>query len=238
MVDFFYWPQDLLPAREIAANPVPFTRSGGRTINGLRRPIRTDRGFWNIALNGVLLHNTAQRRTWNAIRTGLGGGAGLIVVPVWSWDTAPYPSGAIEPDVLVPHSDDTSFSDGTFYRQGTISVRCIDETPIGVSKIRLQALDAENDLSGIRFSYNHALYETGPAISINGGIWELAIFPAVRAPIPAGADLELNKPTCLVRLQDDRGMDVSMNPSAVSEHSVIFDEATDYWSDLAAGLIE
>ncbi|MDX0275754.1 hypothetical protein GOC21_17690 [Sinorhizobium meliloti] len=237
MAEFTFWPANLLPPKEIAANPVPFTRSGGRTINGLERAIRTDRGFWSVDLNGVLLHTKAQRRTWNAIRTFLSGRSGLIVVPVWSWDTAPFSSGNIEPSIGVPHSDQTPFSDGTLYSQGSIAVRCAATAEIGATSVSLKILSAEADLSGVRFSYNHALYETGPAISVSGQTWTVPVFPAVRATIPAGADLEFNLPTCLVRLADDRGMDVSMNPSRISEHSVSFVEATDYWSDLAAGLI-
>lgn len=237
MVDISHWPADLLTPREVAANPVPFSRTGGRTINGLERTIRTDRGFWIIALNGIILHSREQRRAWNAFRTGIGGRSGLAVIPVWSWDTAPYASGAIEPDIFLPHSDGTSFSDGTLHRQGSISVRCAEAVGIGATKIMLESLNSEDDLSGVRFSFNHALYETGPAVSVEGNVWEVEIFPAVRAPIATAADLEFNLPTCLVHLQEDRGMDVSMNPSAISEHSVTFVEAVDYWSDLAAGLI-
>lgn len=237
MSDFIMWPAELLTPSEILANQVPFTRSGGRTINGIERATKTDRGFWHIAMVDVVLHEKAQRRTWNAIRTALNGRSGLLVVPVWSFDTAPYSSGDIEGDVLVPHSDGTSFSDGSLYRQGSISVRVVDNVPMGATSVKLQALSAENDLVGIRFSYNHALYETGPANSISGTIWDVAIFPAARAPIPAGSDLEVNLPTCLVHLEDDRGMDISLNAIQITERSVSFVEATDYWSDLAAGLI-
>jgi hypothetical protein len=237
VTDFITWPAELLTPAEILPNPVPFTRTGGRTINGIERGTRTDRGFWHIALLDVVLHEKAQRRTWNAIRTALGGRAGLLVVPVWSFDTAPYASGAFEADVHVPHSDGTSFSDGTLYRQGTISVRSAEYAPIGATKIKLLSLAAEADLVGVRFSYGHALYETGPALSISGSIWEVSIFPAVRAPIPTGVDLEFNLPTCLVHLEDDRGMDISLNAIQITERSVSFVEATDYWSDLAAGLI-
>lgn len=237
MSDFIMWPPELLTPSEILANPVPFTRSGGRTINGVERGTRTDKGFWHVAYVDVVLHETAQRRAWNAIRTALGGRAGLLVLPVWSFDTAPYASGAFEADVHVPHSDGTSFSDGTLYRQGSIAVRSAEEVPIGATTIKLLSLSAEADLSGVRFSYGHALYETGPAISISGAVWEVSIFPAVRAKIPAGADLEFNLPTCLVHLEDDRGMDTSLNAIQITERSLSFVEATDYWSDLAAGLI-
>ncbi len=237
MSDFIHWPAALLTPGEILPNPVPFTRSGGRTINGIERGTRTDRGFWHIAMVDVVLHETAQRRTWNAIRTALGGRAGLLVIPVWSFDTAPYISGQTEPDIYVPHSDQTPFSDGTLYRQGSISINTVENVPIGATTIKLQLLHAEPDLAGIRFSYRHALYETGPAVSISGSVWEVSIFPAVRAPIPAGSELEVNLPTCLVHLEDDRGMDISLNAIQITERSLSFVEATDYWSDLAAGLI-
>lgn len=234
MVDFTYWPGDLLPGRVIDPNPVPFTRSGGRTLGGKERPYRTDKGYWTFRY-GFQLSSRAQRRAWNAIRTQVSGRSGLIVLPVWSWDTAPYASGAIEGDDYSTHSDGSPFSDGTVYRQGSISIRSADNVAIGATSMRLQILEAEDDLAGVRFSFNHALYETGPGSSA-GNIWTVELFPAVRAPIPAGSDLEFNLPTCLVRLENDRGMDVSMNPSCISEHQVAFEEASEYWSDLAAGL--
>lgn len=237
MADFVFWPPDLLTPGEILANPVPFTRGGGRSINGLERAIRTDRGFWHIAMNQIVLHSTAQRRTWNAIRTAVGGRAGLIVIPIWSWDTAPYKSGEIETDILVPHSGGVPFSDGTLYSQSPISVRCSAEANIGDTSIELRIRNGEADLSGIRFSYQHALYETGPAISVSGITWRVPVFPAIRAKIPFGAELELGLPTCLVHLEDDRALDVALNATGITEHSVAFVEATDYWSDLAAGLI-
>lgn len=91
---------------------------------------------------------------------------------------------------------------------------------------------------GVRFSYKHALYETGPVISVDGDIWEVPISPTVRELIPAGADLEFDRPTCLCRLSDDRGMDVVQD--AISKNAnpnVSFVEATDYWNRLALGLI-
>lgn len=238
MPEIYYWPAKLLRPREIEPNQVTFSRTGGRTLGGIKRSIRTNRGHWEIAMNGVVLASTAQRRTWNAIRTGLCGSPGLLVIPVWSFDTAPFASGMFDAEHLVPHSDGTPFSDGTLYSQGSVSVRCAESATIGATTIKLNVLAAENDLAGVRFSYNHALYETGPAISIAGATWHVPIFPPIRAPVPAGAELEFNLPTCLVHLMEDRGMDVGYNHiTKVNERTVFFEEATDYWSDLAAGLI-
>lgn len=238
MADIYYWPAKLLRPREIEPNQVPFSRTGGRTLGGIKRSIRTNRGHWEIAMNGVVLASTAQRRVWNAIRTGLCGSPGLLIIPVWSFDTAPFASGMFDTEVLVPHSGGIPFSDGSLYSQGSISVRCAGSANIGDTSIQLRIRNAEADLSGVRFSYNHALYETGPAISISGSTWTVPIFPAVRARIPFGAELEFNLPTCLVHLMEDRGMDVGYNHiTKVNERTVLFEEATDYWSDLAAGLI-
>jgi len=41
--------------------------------------------------------------------------SGLIAVPAWSRDAAPYVSGEYEPSGLVPHDDDSLFDDDTPY---------------------------------------------------------------------------------------------------------------------------
>lgn len=225
------WPHKLLTPAEIQLNIVPFTRSGGRSIGGIEPVTRTDRGFWTISLGRILLHTRAQRQAWNAIRVMLGGRAGLIAVPAWSHDSAPYVSGEREFPLFVPHSDGSTFSDGTSYRQRRIVVNNANAVAVGATSIRLQILQADANLAGVRFSHNHALYETGPAKLIeSGGYWTVPITPAARAAIPAGAALEFEEPTCLCRLADDRGMDTSLNASMIDEVSAAFIEATDQWS--------
>ena len=110
-------------------------------------------------------------------------------------------------------------------------------TGIGATVIKLRIINADANLVGVRFSYNHALYETGPVISVDGDIWEVPISPTVREVIPHGADLEFDRPTCLCRLTEDRGMDGGINPDHFEQRSVSFVEANDYWNDLALGLI-
>jgi hypothetical protein len=102
----------------------------------------------------------------------------------------------------------------------------------------LRIIKAAQDLSGVRFSYNNALYETGPAIDIDGDVWTVPISPTVRELIPSGSDLEFDAPTCLCHLADDRGMDVSQDAVGKAVRpNVSFIEATDYWNDLALGLV-
>ncbi|MDX0572183.1 hypothetical protein GOD68_18310 [Sinorhizobium medicae] len=235
MAEIIQWPICVLRPQTANANLVPFSRSGGRTLGGVEPSTRTDLGYWAIDYANVVMSNKkrAQWQTWNAIAQKLGGRPGLIAVRVRSSLSAPYVSGQFEPMIDTPHSDDSLFDDGTPYTQGAISVVTDGVTPVGATSIRLRIINADANLVGVRFSYNHALYETGPVTSIGGDIWTVPISPSVRELIPAGADLEFDQPTCLCHLAEDRSMDIDQNAiSKFSMPSVSFVEAVDYWSNL------
>lgn len=231
--DFINWPTSLLrPAKALAAQ-VPFTRSGGRSLGGIARYTRTDRGFWRITLTDVTVWSPAMRRQWNAIRTYLGGTAGLVAVPCWSFDSAPYASGSREPVVILPHDDDTYFEDDTGYYEGAIHIEMASTAPLGATTVTLRLVGAST-AEGIRFSYQHALYETGPLIEqVAEDEYRVPIFPAIRQAIPADAWLEVDNPTCLCRLADDRGMDLELSSAEIDAATVEFVEAVDVWNDIA-----
>lgn len=231
------WPAKLLrPASAIAA-PAAFSRGGGNSLGGIGRNVRTDRGFWNITLTNVSVRSSAMRRTWNAIETDLTGKAGLIAVPVWSFDSAPYASGHRERPILTTHDDGTPFDDGSEYYQGAIDIEMASFAPLSSTVVQLRLINAAS-AAGIRFSYQHALYKTGRILSQTGDdVFQVPIFPAIRQAIPAGAQLECDMPTCLVHLADDRGMDISLNNTEIDTATVEFEEAVDFWNDLARGVI-
>lgn len=232
--EILVWPASVLRPAAIEPNVVAFSRSGGRTLGGLERVTRTDRGWWSIAYRGVTLGNPRQRRLWNAVAEHCGGMAGLLAVPVWSYDSVPWPDGTVQGRLLAPHSDGTSFSDHSLYGQSPIGVQMVADAAIGATSVSLRIGHGVDDLAGVRFSYQHALYRTGFPTAVSGNVWTVPISPAVRAPIPADADLEFGLPTCLVRLAGDREMDVSFSVDKISKHDVAFVEASDYWNDLAA----
>lgn len=234
MPEILEWPSAILKPAAIEANVVAFSRSGGVTLGGLQRVVRTDRGWWSVAYKGIALDTPAQRRVWNAIAAHCGGMAGLMAVPVWSFDSAPWPVGTVNGRVLVPHSDGTSHGDGSLYAQSPIRVTLVDAVAIGATSVKLRIGGGIDELTGVRFSYEHALYRTGIPTLVDGTDWTVPVSPAIRAPIPAGADLEFGLPTCLVRLADDRTMDVRLSSGRFDLVDAAFVEAADYWSDLAA----
>lgn len=233
MVDFLHWPANVLPPAEVMANPVPFTRSGGRSLGGIERTTRTDRGFWQITLDQIPVHEPAQRRAWNMLRTGLAGRAGLVAVPVWSFFSAPYLTDKYESPTLLPHDDETSFDDGTLYYEGAMQVEMASFAPIGSTVVTLRLNNALT-VEGIRFSYQHAFYETGAIIDQTGeNTYRVPISTAIRQAIPSDAWLEVDEPTCLCHLMEDRGMDQQEGISILQRRSVTFVEAVDVWNDLA-----
>lgn len=231
------WPHKLLTPAECRAYVNPFTRSGGRTLGGLKISTRTDLGYHTIELVNIPLYTTAQKRTFDAIGNHLGGSSGRIAVPAWSMDSAPYASGNEEPLVQATHQDGSLFSDGASYEQGAISIVSHGITALGATAMSMRIINAAADLSGLRFSYNHALYTTGQALSVDGDIWTLSITPSIRQVIPHGAELEFDRPTCVARLVEDNAMKRSINVNRLDAVSVTFEEDTDYWYRLAKGLI-
>jgi hypothetical protein len=231
------WPEKLLSPLECRAYLMPFTRSGGRTLGGVKPSTRTDLGYWRVDIVGVPLHDKHERRAWDAIGAILGGSSGRIAVPAWSMDSAPYASGREEPLISVPHSDGSTFSDGSQYQQSAISVVSVGVTAIGATLMSMRLINGAPDLAGVRFSYNHALYQTGQVVSVEDDIWTVRISPSVRELIPDGADLEFDRPTCVCNLLEDNAFQRPINADRFSRESVSFVEDTWYWNQVALGLI-
>lgn len=228
MPDPIIWPAGVLKPSDITLTKQAFTRSGGTSIGGVSRTIRTDRGWWRVAYRGVALPNAAARKMWNAIGVGLGGRSGLLAAATWQNDLASN-AGA----VLVSHSDGSSFSDTSLYSQPAIRIEMATEAARGATSVTLRIIDETIDeLVGVRFSYLHALYETGFPTAVDGAEWTVPVFPAVRQTIPAGSLLEFDMPTCLVHLAADDAMEGGYGRGLFGRRDVDFIEATDYWADI------
>lgn len=237
MADILEWPRNLLVPRACRANVVPFTRSGGRSLGGIKPSVRTDLGYWSIDLTDVIIHRREQFRAFEALKGLMSGAAGQIAVPVYSPKRAPYVDGVYQAPLMLSHDDDSVFDDDAGYSQGVISCVSVGLTPLGATSMRIRVIKGDDDLVGSLFSYNHALYTVHQLISLEDNVHEVRISPTVREVIPSGSDLEFDEPTCLCNLADDSGLDDGENYEGYQLVSVSFVEDTDYWSRLALGLV-
>jgi hypothetical protein len=239
MADIIHWPAALLVPQSSPFDLRPFSRSGGRSLGGVSRTARSDRGYWVGSYNGIVFRRGtqgAQQRTWSALRVAIGGAAGLVAVPVCS--TSLWAGLGIESfaPVETTHDDDTLFDDDTPYVQGNVQLEMASFAALGSTVVTLRLVDLDQ-VSGVKFSYQHAMYETGRVLSQPGaGLYQVEIFPAIRAPIPADAALETERPTVLCHLASDTEMNRDPTVTGTGRPSVEFVEAVDYWNDVALGL--
>jgi len=235
MADILMWPDTLTPLRP-SFDPRPFSR-GGRSLGGVKRTVRTDRGYWVGSYGGVLFRRATQFdqiRAWTQLRVSLAGTAGLVAVPVCStrhW--AKRPNFTDFSGNLTPHDDGTPFDDETLYSENIIGLLMHSAAAIGDTTVTLRIISAPT-VTGIRFSYQHAMYETGRVIEeVTSTAFRVEIFPAIRAPIAAGEELDTDRPTCLCHLATDTEMDIEFPETGMPRPTVNFVEACDYWNDLA-----
>jgi len=200
-------------------------------MGGIESVTKTDRGRWDISYDNIVLDNENKRRLWNIIRQHCGGRVGTIAVPIWAYGVSSWAIGAGQGGkIRVPYSDGASHSDGSYFLQAGIVVENVNAVAIGDTEITLKSIYNITDLSGVNFSYEHALYETGAASNIDGNDWTVSLFPAARAVIPAGALLEFDLPTCLVNLATDREMDRSFSAGGIDTFSLNFKEDVAEWN--------
>jgi hypothetical protein len=230
---YVIWPRDDLRPAHVTFSPVPFTRGGGLSLGGVERVVRTDRGYWRAELKGIPIHEETRRRIFHRVRTDLNGRAGLVVVPAYAEDSSPWASGIAEDAAVTEFTDGTRFTDGTGFRERAIDVRMGSTAPIGATVVTLRVIRGTAP-SGVRFSYHHALYETGSILEqLDEDTFRVTVFPALREGIGKGAYLEFDRPTCLCHLADDRGMELPSGIAKLYRVDVGFVEATDYWNDRA-----
>ncbi len=136
------------------------------------------------------------------------------------------------PSQKTTHSDGATFSDGTKYRGRTMCALMHEAAEIGQTVVKIEVVYGLEHVSGLRFSHEWALYETGPYLSNSQTVFEVPISPAIRRRIPAGAELELDEPGCLMRLITDSAMDISLPLNRVATANLAFTEALEVWEEL------
>ena len=231
------FPRALLRETSHAWNPAGVAATPGQTADSVAPISRSDGGgFWVCTMTGVRLTGSTRdqirRRTllWRAVRNICDGGVAGIVVPRNDALFRPWPSGLAQgTPAPIPHSDGSLFSDGTGYYQSTIAVQAAAPAALRDTAMAFNLFRCGDLLGGESFSILHAtmgwrMYEIGTVNMVNQTQAVVTFRPPLREDTPAGADIEFDRPRCLMRLAQTGSMDLTVVPWTGNNPNVDFVE--------------
>lgn len=150
---------------------------------------------------------------------------------VWRNDALfrPWPAGAA-PYGSIPHSDGTFFSDGTGYYQPVIDVETYGYAELRDTTIYLQLNYCGDLMGGESFSINHPtmgwrLYEIGTVNYVDDTHVAVTFNPPLREDVPAGTQVEFDRPRCVMQLKAPGSMDLTVVPWTFNSANAEFIEA-------------
>lgn len=185
--------------------------SGGTSLSGYEDVIRTDGGgFWRADFTGADFGDRddagrAETLAWRALNAGMQGGS--VPIDVLFCDRLHQPVGD---RALVPHSDDTPFSDDSLYQSAGASATIAAVINGQAGGLRATILDirivSERSLiGGERFTYEgrngwgtraaeiYAVEDRG------GGVTRVTVSPPIRGGLQAGDELDFDSVRCRMR---------------------------------------
>lgn len=236
------FPRALLREQSHAWNIIGNTMGSGQGGDGFFPVARSDGGgLWScvmssISLSGVKvvdLRNKQRQRyatlLWRAVRQICNGGANRIVVPRNDALFRPWPDGANEYE-SIPHSDGTLFSDGTGYYQPVIDVETYGDAELRDTTLYLQLNYCGELIGGESFSINHPtmgwrLYEIGTVEYVDDTHAKVTFNPPLREDVPAGTQIEFDRPRCVMQLKAPNSMDLTVVPWTFNSANAEFIEA-------------
>ena len=240
MVVVPHFPRLLLREREHSWNLSGVAVTPGVTVDSTATYIRSDGGgFWLCAMRDVSLSAPGRGRErqrvstllWRAVRHVCDGGVNNIVV--WRNDALfiPYPAGVARA-ITVPHSDGSTFSDGSEYYQPAIDIICDGGADLRATSMDIQINQAAALIGGESFSVFHAgagwrLYEIGTVTydDDDEALATITFRPPLREAVVHGDQLEFDRPRCVMRLASPNSMDLTVRPWTFNSASVDFVEA-------------
>lgn len=189
------WPSDLLSPGSENWRLQGVALSGGFTVGGNTKLTRTDGGGLWVGEQTFLFHSREQIKAARAIEAGLDGGAGQIVA--WSYEEPFAPLGLSISS--VPHSDGTSFSDGSEYL--SVPYGAVTTASAALRATSMSVTLIAGDLqAGERFSIIHPTKGWRRYV-ISRVVDNVITFrPPLREAVGSGTELDFLRVGCVCRL--------------------------------------
>jgi hypothetical protein len=229
-----YFPEALLGPAKLSWELGGAAISGGQTASGIMPVSRLDGGgLWKVTMTGVPTFTPDRRRSWHALTAIGDGGVQPIIVPCREMVDAPWPLvGGIAQMSLpaVPHSDDSSFSDGSLYDNSMIAAKLTAAAVLRATSLTISVTTGDDLHGGEYFSIDHAtnrwrLYRIRTAVKNLDGTWAVTIRPPLREDVLANVVIEFDRPKCVMRLAAADSMDATFETAWNGTQSAMFVEA-------------
>lgn len=174
--------------------------SGGITATGQQQRVNaTGGGLWTLALDFPRFSTPNQLRAWRVIQFRSQGGVVPVNVAICDLRQAPTPSNWASGS--VPHSDDTSFSDGSLYSSAIIGATLAASAALRATAVTVLFASDSVPLGGEFFSlaYGDGSHEIHVILTATATAtpneYDLTIAPPLRAAHDAGETVNFDHPT-------------------------------------------
>lgn len=222
------FPYSVLKMRSFRLDLVGQVVAGGMTASGQQQRVNASGGgLWALQADFPRFNTPDQIRSWRVIQFGSQGGVVPVNIAICDLRQAPRPSGWVPSG--VPHSDGSSFGDGSLYASPTILASLALDAALRATTIRVTFDSDSVPLGGEFFSLEYGsdrneLHVVTSAVQVAGNTYDLTFEPPLRAAHVTGDALNFDHPT---------GTFVLAQPDAMSM-------ATDYgrWGQGTAAFVE
>lgn len=191
--------------------------------------VRSDGGgFWLASLNNIRFANRTYTLLWRAVRQLCANRPIVVHRRERAW--APFPHGVTGATSKIPHADSSLFSDGAGYYQPVIDVETHGDASLRSTTLYLKLNYCGDLLGGESFSIDHPtwgwrLYEIATVEYIDVTHVRVTFNPPLRESVPAGTQVEFDRPRCTMKLLNPAAMDFTTTAYPFSLASVKFVES-------------
>lgn len=229
---------DFLAPEKVQVDPKGGAQEGGRPLVG--EPAAADisgGGFLTASYDGCKITTEEQHEYVNLLGARLNGSFRNVNVPIptdW-WGPFPKIGGIRAPYVAsIPHSDGSTFSDGSGYSQATVSGTVTSSAALRAGVITLTTTGMDRRLRHSDwFSIYHPTkgwrayryWEVISAPSGTNGSYTLAISPPLREAVTAGTRVEFARPRFVGRFPSDFTLPSITEAFFVTKQDIRFVEA-------------
>lgn len=170
------WPQTLPPS-EVMFHPTAASRSGGRTIVGTEQVVQAGAGYWTATVKfdvyrkPGMVGGANKEVAYRAMLGYLQGRANPILIGPSTLRTSPaLVAGQPLFPRYVPHSDGSTFSDGSQYRMSLTPAKMSGNAPTGATVLNLSMSAGHQPQPGQYFSVVDRLYLINTAALVSGNV--------------------------------------------------------------------